>query len=214
MKSILMSAAGKGKALLPGPQVLVAGTMAAGFFGEVTAAELVTEAELNAAVGLGQLGDVLVASPTWLKFAYKNKILYIAKKPLRRGISWAQYNLAGIMFGKTVNLKGFPFSVRHPLGGNANPATAAGGEWNALMYPICTTRPNGGAVWANYSEADLVVSGTGGVGSATFCQELFSGASPFHVYRGYNSLQYFFHDVAASDYNNYGWRPVLEYVGN
>ena len=213
IRTLLCAGAQTNKTYLPGPQNLAFGTMEdRGYFGEVSSADLATSAEMATLVDLDSIGTLMNPAASWLKFAHKGKVLYIAKQPLRRGLTIAQYSGRGLIYGRDVTIKDIPFKVRFMTGGDADPATVGGGEWNDLMYPVCSARPAGQPIWANFSEATLMVSGAD-VGRATFCQELRSG-STFHIYRGYTSLQTFAAAVANSDMNNYGWRPVLEYTGS
>lgn len=191
---------------LPGPATLAAGDTNAGYYGLTQSYEFITGSQLAALVGLSA-GTLMNDTTAWMKFAYQGKVLYIPQKPIRNGLNWDAYNALNLVKpGALVTILGFQFIVRHMTGGNADPATAAGGEWNALIYPVYTSV----GTWAKYTSADLgIVAGTGG---ATYCQEVHSGSAPYHVYRGYSAYNYFFHDASNSTLTNYGWRPVLEYV--
>lgn len=67
-----------------------------GFLGEVPVIEFIT-------------GDVLAkhSDESWVKFELDGKTLNVAKKPLRRSISWDQTHVRGAVFGNaTVVIQG------------------------------------------------------------------------------------------------------------
>ena len=82
----------------PGPQQLIAGDMAAGFFGEVSAGELFSGDNLAFITGITE-GVSQNSESGWLKFAHNNKIKYIAKKPFRHTISWDHIYSRGLVYG-------------------------------------------------------------------------------------------------------------------
>lgn len=134
----------------PGPKDLIAGTMQEGFFGEVPASELITGDALASECGISQ-GTSQHSTAGWLKFAYKDKILFVAKKPIRHSISWDAINTAKCVYGdsgdKTVTIGGLTYKVTlmRALEPSNNPKTVAsansgevnhGSEWNRLMCQI------------------------------------------------------------------------------
>ena len=82
----------------PGSQVLIAGDMTAGFFGEVPTSELITGNDLATAIGL-TTGTSQFNNEPWLKFALDNNIIYVAKKPYRHSVSWEHIYQAGAVYG-------------------------------------------------------------------------------------------------------------------
>lgn len=134
----------------PGSNMLIAGTMQEGFFGEVAASELITGDALASQVGISQ-GTSQNSTAGWLKFAYKGEILFVAKKPIRHTTSWNAINTAKCVYGdsgdKTVAIGGLTYKVRlmralEPTNDPKTPAIAINGvlnhysEWNRLMCQI------------------------------------------------------------------------------
>ena len=141
----------------PGAKDLIAGTMMEGFFGEVSASELISGTDLASMVGISQ-GTSQNSTAGWLKFAWQNKILFVAKKPIRNSISWDAINTAKCVYGnsgdKQIVIDGLTYKVRllrgadlkfnpkTPIkdqsgGGNGyNGAICYNSEWNRLMLPI------------------------------------------------------------------------------
>lgn len=134
----------------PGPKNLISGTMQEGFFGEVSSGELITGDSLASQVGISQ-GTSQHSTAGWLKFAYKGKIQFIAKKPIRNSISWDAINTAKCVYGdsgdKQIIVDGKIYKVRlmRALDPSINPKAAAsaysgtvnhGSEWNRLMCQI------------------------------------------------------------------------------
>jgi hypothetical protein len=83
----------------PGPKVFKAGDMQLGYFGEVPAADFVNANLISPLVEAGNDLTQGGATIAWLKFAYKGKILYISKSPLRILPSWNDIYNAGMVYG-------------------------------------------------------------------------------------------------------------------
>lgn len=202
-----------------GSDVLLAGTMDHGWFGEVSASDFITGPNLAKAVGMG----LPFPNPSdWLKFALNGKVLYVAMKVLSIRISWAQLNNAGLVFGqKTVVVNNETYKVRLLKGCGPvvnyyqytgfDVAITHGSEWNRLMYHVAG-KPFGSASdiltsegiaegdWAQYTKDQLETT------TGSICQE----ADHANCYqRALSHLHYFPKtDLAYSS----GWRPVLELV--
>lgn len=153
----------------PGSEFLVAGTMEEGFFGEVPASELITGDALASECGISQ-GTSQHSTAGWLKFAYKGKIQFIAKKPIRNSISWDAINTAKCVYGdsgdKTVVINGLTYKVRlmralEPTNDPKTIASAASGvvnhysEWNRLMCQIHEEAINGSWGYPDNIESDI-----------------------------------------------------------
>lgn len=134
----------------PGSPYLISGTMQEGFFGEVPASELITGDALASECGISQ-GTSQYSTAGWLKFAYKDKILFVAKKPIRNNISWNAINTAKCVYGdsgdKQIIVDGKTYKVRlmRALEPGNDPKTVVsdnagvinhGSEWNRLMCQI------------------------------------------------------------------------------
>ena len=141
----------------PGPSKGIAGNMQEGFFGEVSASELITGDALASECGISQ-GTSQHSTAGWLKFAWKGNVQFVAKKPIRHSISWDAINAAKCVYGdsggKTVTIDGLTYKVtlmkgandkfnpKQPIkdqtgGGNGyNGEVNHGSEWNRLMCQI------------------------------------------------------------------------------
>lgn len=225
---------------VPGPATLIAGTMQAGFFGEVSASELIAGDALAAQCGISQ-GTGQNSTAGWLKFAWQNKILFVAKKPIRNSISWDAINTAKCVYGgsgdKTIVVDGLTYKVRLLKGANKDPAGAYNGaichnsEWNRLMLPIHQEAISKNwaypdnvesdiPVWAHnlgtgtqgrYTDEDLLTHFNHGSGSYSWCQEV-AESSAFRVTRGDYGVSISNSRASSYTHSNYGWRPCLEFV--
>lgn len=86
----------------PGPKALVGGNETLGYFGEVTDTQLFGISQVAGASGLYQGTDHPDLAPGanhWLKFIWNGKIIYIAKRPFRSNVSWADLYAAGLVYG-------------------------------------------------------------------------------------------------------------------
>ncbi len=153
----------------PGSEFLIAGTMEEGFFGEVPASELITGDALASECGISQ-GTSQHSTAGWLKFAYKGKIQFIAKKPIRNSISWDAINTAKCVYGdsgdKQIIVDGKTYKVRlmralEPTNDPKTIASAASGvvnhysEWNRLMCQIHEEAINGSWGYPDNIESDI-----------------------------------------------------------
>jgi len=221
---------------VPGPATLIAGDMQAGFFGEVSASELISGDALASFVGISQ-GTSQNSTAGWLKFAWQGKILFVAKKTFRNSISWDHINGANAVYGgKTVEIDGLSYKIRLLKGANNDPAGAYdgaichGSEWNRLMLPIHQEAINKNwaypdnvesdiPVWAHnlgtgtqgrYTDEDLLTHYNHGSGSYSWCQEVAESAAS-RVLRGYYGVSYSRSLASSSTHSNRGWRPCLEF---
>jgi hypothetical protein len=194
----------------PGPSTFLAGNDTLGYMGEIPMNSFVNVAQVSSLVGLSR-GDVLGTTSGWLKCVDNGKVLFIAKAALREDAQWGTLNGLGIVFGtKVITILGRQFKVRLLTGGNGDPSSAAGGEWDRLMYPLCVTRPAGTPILANFSEAILGLGSTTD-GRANLVQE--KAADGKMIIRGYPGLKgYGSGTNIGSNGNIFGWRPVLELI--
>jgi hypothetical protein len=220
----------------PGPATLIAGDMQAGFFGEVSASELISGTDLASLVGISQ-GTSQNSTVGWLKFAWQGKILFVAKKAFRNSISWDHINSANAVYGdKSVVIDGLSYKIRLLKGANKDPAGAYSGaichgsEWNRLMLPIHQEAisknwayPNNVEsdipVWAHslgngtqsrYTDEDLLTKSDYGSGSYSWCQEVAESAA-YRVYRGFRGVSNSNSNTSSDAYSGMGWRPCLEF---
>jgi hypothetical protein len=225
------------KTRAPGSKFLIGGDMQAGFFGEVSASELISGDALASLVGISQ-GTSQHSTAGWLKFAWQGKILFVAKKTFRRSISWDHINSANAVYGdKTVEIGGLTYKVRLPKGVNKDPAGAYSGaichgsEWNRLMLPIHQGAINKNwaypdnvesdiPVWSHnlgtgnqgmYTDEDLLTHSSYGSGSRSWCQEV-GERSDYRIRRGGNGVSLSFSGASSDRTAELGWRPCLELV--
>ena len=112
----------------PGGQFLTHGDMInGGYFGRYTG--IVSGNGLASACGItiGVSQFYLNDSIDWVKFGYEDKILFIARKPIRRAISWDDLNAKSCVFGqKQVTFDGITYKCRLMRQRNSDPGTGSG----------------------------------------------------------------------------------------
>ncbi len=211
-------------------EVLLAGTMDHGWFGEVAAEDFITGDGLSTEVGLTGLGISQNSNVGWLKFSLERKILYVAKRSIRYYLSWDDLNNLNLVTGnRTVTIANKVYKVRLLKGGSiwtAGYDTAEGrsSEWNRLLYhlsgkpfgfPSNTLASEGISEgdWAKYSEYELGVNLNfdSGRGTCSICQEL-NGSTGKVTFRGYRGVSYCTNGTRSQKYEFQGWRPCLELV--
>lgn len=214
----------------PGSEFLLAGDSIEGFFGEVTAAELITGDALASEVGISA-GTSQNSTAGWLKFALDDKIIFVAKKPIRHTISWDNIDAADCVYGnKTVVIGGLTYKVRLMKGALTDPSLydtadrgAIGSEWNRLMLPIHVNAPSSWAYpgyvasptkdWGiDYTDEDLLTHNTYGDGSYSWCQEVRNTNASYRVVRGGSGVSFSNANTSSFAPATLGWRPCLELV--
>lgn len=156
-------------------------------------------------------GNATNSTAGFLKFARKGKLIYVASRPFRSSISWDYLNARNLIKGnRTVTIDGKVYVVRLLTGGNGDPSTGAGGEWNELMYAVCSDRPADytGPVLANLHPNTLGI----GNGAMTMCQETWASNSERCVCRGQNNVADYSGYLKTFQSTTVYWRPVLEPV--
>lgn len=219
---------------VPGPTKLIGGNSQAGFYGEVPTRNFITGDELAAKIGL-TAGVSQFSNDAWLKFSYLGNIEFIAKKPFRHSISWSNINAVNAVYGnRVINIKGSNYKIRLIKGktegmqddvGNYEGNICKNSEWNRLMLPIHQNAPSNWAVPKNvnsptenwnvrFTNSDLIVTNNVGNGAISWCQER---GGYFNLTRGgYRGIS---SSGSAESVDNiaysreYGWRPVLELIG-
>lgn len=191
----------------PGPQALVGGDETLGFYGEAVSGDLIDGETLATETGF-TAGTPYYTDTSWLKFALDGKTLFVAKKPVRHSLSWNQLNAANLIHGDTVlDWQGRTYRVRVLTGGDADPASTVGGEWNQLMYRVHVDGPVD-THWETYTNSQIHIGSTR-TARATFCQERTVNGEV--VARG-TSITYFNTPPASRGSDAFGWRPVLELI--
>ena len=139
------------------------------YLGETASSQLITGVALAAAIGL-TVGSVS-ADAGWLKFTYKGKTLYIAKKPFRQSMSWNNLYATGAVYGDDTNgaLQGATprlQNARVTIGSVVHRvrlmrvvdplvADTVGSELKDLLLNVLAVASGGTGVDATFSAADL-----------------------------------------------------------
>lgn len=149
---------------LVGSKKLKDGTMEAGFFGEVAQRELIdaktlvdmcfTNSKISSSI-------ILNKNTTWLKFAYMNKVEYIAKQPLCDSIKLEHLSPDNLIDGsRIITIDGIRYRIRLIKGkteGKQSDTSSTKGsinhysEWNRLILPLVINRNE-----SNYKYPDNV----------------------------------------------------------
>lgn len=196
---------------IPGPSLLAAGTDQLGWYGEVSGAAFITGSALAAQIGL-TAGVAINPNAGWLKFSHLGKMLFVAKKTIRSTVSWNHLNAVNAVLGnRIIEIGAHRYRIRLLTGGNANPASVAGGEWNALIYRVHEDDPTE-TNWKNYTNSELYVGLPSMPGVFSWCQEL-SVWPTYSFGRGQHSVLHHAYNLSDDPNVSGGWRPVLEYVG-
>lgn len=181
----------------PGNNVLLEGTSDYGYYGVVSAGDLISGDELCSQIGL-MAGESQYSDAGWLKYSVGGKPLFVAKKPIRHTVSWDNINAVGAVWGNSmISKNGIGYIVR----------LLSTEEWNKLMYPIHKDHPDGSPNWENFENCDLQVHSSCGNGSYSWTSTP-SGSS--RVYRGGSGVTNSNSSNSFYANNNYGFRPVLE----
>lgn len=215
----------------PGPTTLVAGTMADGYFGTLTAAEMFTSSELAALVGLTNVGTVLNENTRWIKAALDNKVYYYPMLPLRSFMEWGDFNSRNLVShsqGTVVTKNGFKFKMGLFTASNMAgvvasqpvniPSGTATSFFNRLIYRICAETPPGATVtkYANFTLTELgmdAIVGNNPAGTCFICQEGVVGSYNQRNGGGGASggAAWYTWQTAVNRVDVYrGWRPLLE----
>lgn len=174
------------------------------FLGERQASEVITGSALAELVGLTP-GTVINDDSGWLHFDVEGQELYIAKKPLRHTVSWEQLDSKGAVYGRDIyQYQDKVFKVRLLTGGDSDPASGPGGEWDNVLRRILAGRG-----MADYTDADLGI-GTNIVGRSTLVQETRDGSPGVCLIRGGSTSTIWSTVTKSTASNVYSWRPVLE----
>lgn len=217
---------------LVGSKKLLDGTMEAGFFGEVSQGELIGSEDLfdKCLPAKSKRRITFNPSVSWLKFAYLNKIEYIAKQPICDGVTHRDCSKDNLVFGNTIiTINDIKYRVRLIKGkteGKQDDTTSFEGainhysEWNRLILPLIQDKNETSYKYPDnvekdrlrwtgrYKEDDLKFK------DASFSNEELVGAiCQENIIRGLRSIensQKYGHNAAK---RLVGWRPVLEVVG-
>lgn len=203
------------------------------FLGEVTEEEFISATALTSLVGMAPYGTVTNANIAWLKYLYKGKTVYLAKKVIKHAMTWEQLNTLGLTKGtQQFTIQGKAHTLRLPTGWISPPVTnydvSTGGSFNDLIYPIYNGVSKDHQYvqaypkQAAYTDADLglitnYLESSSVPGACTWVQDL-RADNAGHMVRGYNDADkahqltagWFIANGATQSYA--GWRPIVEEV--
>lgn len=183
-----------------------------GFFGEVVVEDFITYSSLSTTVNYSR-GSLINVTTPWLKFYSNGAILFTPRIHIRDYCQWNALNTLGLVYGETViEILGHYYKVRLMRGGNSDPSTGPGGEWDTLMYSISARKPLGWS-FADYTDAELGVDAATNRG--TVCMETSASNSSYNISRG-NGAPGITNYLSNTPKNYAGiyavWRPVLELI--
>lgn len=202
--------------------------------GVVSANKFITGSDLANQLGLKE-GTLMNNSSGWLHFIEDSGFeIYIAKKPIRYGVSWQAIDTA--QKDKVLTIKGRRFTCEFMTGTLVDPSavssTSAGGEWNRYMYNVYKgegwdTLPDR-LDWGNYTSDKLGIQlqAAGGSvrASGQWVKAAADGQTNGYITRGRNGsgsalpITAVWYgrpaDVAGSLGYVYGWRPMLVLEGS
>lgn len=200
------------------------GNVEQGYYGLVQPEDFISGSSLATAIGLTG-GTVANNTEGWLKFSYYGKTLYIAKKPFRTNVTWADIYTAGAVYGNnsygrvysggasklqntTVVIGGKTYRVRLIKSAATDPTatTVAASELGDLVKRI---NSSAGGIWPTFNSTELGFAG--GPGSFTWLVETRTSNlnARLHCYGPTMGMT---QDLATTRDTYYGWRPVLELI--
>jgi hypothetical protein len=216
----------------PGSKYLITGDEQLGYFGEVSAADLMTHIELRNHLNPAMVADIRVQSDLgWFKFYHKGKVKFIGKGSFSTYLSWNTLYANGGVYGTNDNGK-YPAStpvnqyrpvtlvregvdcklVPRLITGGPDPYTSAtayhtDNEYGDLLYRMVTgAHPNAG-LWASYTTTALRLN------QAHTCVSTQDTNSANSMIRGYSgNLHAGAQNLSKADINGYSQhiRMVLE----
>lgn len=227
----------------PGSKTLTAGgTAQLGYFGTVESKLVFPQQTLAAMFPITE-GTEVNAAPDWLKFANGGQVLFVAKSPLRKNVSWQTLYQAGLVYGvdgpglsplpvgspvnqlRIVKSGGFKYRLRLLQGADTNPSA---GTYNAgdplgfrnseysRLYLRCSVSDPTSTFWERFSDVELGRT-DGANTNLTWCKETHPFGTNTRVSRGAPDITGVTASVGTVADNGNTlvacWRPVLEYIG-
>lgn len=215
----------------PGPQKLLRGDWASGFFGKLTIDEMFNQTDilLQMASGFASSGGM----SGWNKHVYQGKILFYPDSALTAGMTWQQIYTKGLMYGNTPQAD-WPAWVKTTYGIVPQGVIVQRGEHQFVcrtpmirssIASTDTTSPamkNGeydNCLATPYQGRTLGTPGSGFPGTMddqTHGRALYSMCAdlvgPGTIYTKTNPVDAQTSLGTTSSNSSYGWRPVLELV--
>ncbi|ABY63279.1 virion structural protein [Pseudomonas phage 201phi2-1] len=200
------------------------------FKGVVKSADFINGTSLAGLLGI-TAGTPINTNSGWLHFVEDNGYnIYIAKKPLRYGLTWEAINTG--QTDKEIVIGGTTYTVQFMTGTKAanQPAVVAsgGGQWDRYMYNIyggelASSLPSTRLNWGSYTEKMLgipLISEAQNVNTLPFgCASytLYTSSNGGHATRGLRyplgtgtpEIMGVWWGGASNFETHYGWRPML-----
>lgn len=220
----------------PGNKKIIKGNKELGFFGQVTAQELMSYPSFFAQVApkRGVQPGYAASAQTWFKFIYKGKVLFVPRYFIATSLSWEDLYAAGAVYGvrgpgalpipngnpvdqvklltvsESLNggLKTWPLKVRLFDGANGNATLTAD-------YP--TDQTEWDVIWDRFFTEKWDNSNWQGLNNGyanmwSFIQERTSDGSYAGIRGGSNNYQSKNVSAVSSASSSFNWRPVIELV--
>lgn len=217
----------------PGSPTLQFGDSTLGYYGEVTAAELFTTAELSTAIGYSG-GNVTTAAPGWIKMMVDGKTLFFPKKALKTGVMWNDLYNAGAVYGingignypvgagvlqtKTVQKDAYTYKVRLGSMANVDPATSPSpntpispsflaSEWGRIFNALSKPKNTGytGVSWLLYDFSTIF-------SNWVLCRDTYAPDVAIAMAINSGSLDNPTSFISKTDKSYGSWFPILELV--
>lgn len=190
----------------PGSQILTHGDIiSGGYFGRYTGIVSGNGLASSCGVTIGTSQIYLNNPIDWVKFGYEGKIFFIARKPIRKSVSWNDLNAKGCVFGETqVTFDGITYKCRLMRVRNGDPGTAFGADYTLFIRVRQST-------WDTLTDDDLYLNQVGeDSGRYSIAQETVEGY-PLHCQ---SFIAYYAFPMIEKNSREpmVGWRPVLEVV--
>lgn len=201
---------------------LLFGNLQLGYYGQVSSANFYSAHAIATGVGVTAGTVCNTNTTTWLKFAYKGKILYISKQLIRTDVTMNHLKAAQVVTGnKTIVIAGKTYKIRlmkSPAAQSDASKPLNDNEWHALMYRVCREGPGGLPKWDDipYSEIQTIPEGFSQPMGDTWMDQQFTinGGYVTLQTRGRESIDsfHYLNNGSTTQYKSSAWRPVLELV--
>lgn len=224
----------------PGTKWLKKGDEQLGWFGEVNSAELFTGEQVMGAANFwtGVNASIQYLSGNiWLKFFFKGKVIYIAKRPLKSTVNWIDIYNAGLLYGtrdggkyppgvpvpqyiqmiKKEGVRTWVLKPRLPTGLLTDPfpltpsdEEKAGGEWAQLLGRVVPAA--NGIITEKWDNVGVIGFNATAV-VTSWLQETLSTNVNLALLRGSSTQAMDNVSTGTKATSNSYWRPALELLG-
>lgn len=183
------------------PSNLLKGSWWLGYLGEWSPDEVIRPSILAEMVGVpnGINPDV-----EWLKFSVEGRIIYVAKRPISKMVSYGSLSGLNLVNGnRIVEVDHEQYKIRLLTAEDSDTS-----DWNRVMYRVSEDDPTG-TFWEEFTDAELGINNSDNGGITLSRSE--SGGSVYG--RGRYSITSLQSVIKTASSPATGWRPVLELVG-